>query len=111
MRNTSEGHGGNFVIVLNGTVRMPEGALADLQVAARRMVAATLREPGCVRYAFAQDLLDRNLIHITEAWRDQAALDDHFATPHMVEWRAALAEIGMTDRSLRIYQTDEGTQL
>lgn len=88
---------------------MPEGALADLQAAAARMVAATVQEPGCIRYAFAQDLLDRNLIHITEAWRDQAALDAHFAMPHMVEWRAALATIGMTDRNLRVYQTDEGT--
>lgn len=97
------------MIVLNGTVRMPEGGLPALQVAASRMVGATLQEPGCIRYAFAQDLLDRNLIHITEAWQDQAALDAHFATPHMVEWRAALADIGMTDRNLRVYQTDEGT--
>lgn len=97
------------MIVLNGTVRMPEGALAALQAAAARMVAATLQEPGCIRYAFAQDLLDRTLIHITEAWQDQAALDAHFATAHMVDWRAALAEIGMTERKLRLYQTDEGT--
>jgi quinol monooxygenase YgiN len=48
---------------------MPEGALADLQA------AAMLQEPGCIRYAFAQDLLDRTLIHISEAWRDKAALD------------------------------------
>ena len=96
------------MIVLNGTMRMPEGALAQLQAAAGRMVAATLQEPGCIRYAFAQDLLDRTLIRISEAWRDKAALDAHFATPHMVEWRAALAEIGMTERNLRIYETDEG---
>lgn len=88
---------------------MPEGALAQLQAAAGRMVAATVQEPGCIRYAFAQDLLDRNLIHITEAWHDQAALDAHFATSHMVEWRTALATIGMTDRNLQVYQTDAGT--
>ncbi len=99
------------MIVLNGTVRMPEGALAELQEAAATMVAATLREPGCIRYAFAQDLLDRTLIHISEAWKDQAALDEHFATPHMVEWREALARIGMTERMLRVYQTDEGVLL
>jgi quinol monooxygenase YgiN len=88
---------------------MPEGALADLQAAVARMVAATLQEPGCIRYAFGQDLLDRNLIHIIESWQDQAALDAHFATPHMAEWKIALATIGMTDRMLRVYQTDEGT--
>lgn len=87
---------------------MPEGALADLQAAAGRMVAATLQEPGCIRYAFAQDLLDRNLIHISEAWHDKAALDAHFETPHMVEWREALSAIGMTERNLRIYETDGG---
>jgi quinol monooxygenase YgiN len=97
------------MIVLNGTVRMPEGGFADFQDAVRVMVAATLQEPGCIRYAFGQDMLDRNLIHITEAWQDQAALDAHFATPHMDVWKAALGRIGMTDRNLRVYQTDEGT--
>ena len=96
------------MIVLNGTVRMPEGKLAELQAAAAKMVAATLKEPGCIRYAFAQDLLDRTLIHISEAWQDQAALDAHFATPHMVDWRNALAEIGMTERNLVVFETEEG---
>lgn len=97
------------MIVLNGTVRMPEGAFDDFQQAVRAMVAATLQEDGCIRYAFGQDMLDRTLIHITEAWRDRAALDAHFATPHMADWKAALGRIGMTDRNLRVHETDEGT--
>lgn len=96
------------MIVLNGTFRMPDGALPALQAAARAMVGATVLEPRCISYAFAQDLLDPSLIHISEAWQDQAALDAHFATPHMADWRAALARIGTSERNLRVYQTDEG---
>lgn len=96
------------MIVLNGTFRLPVDKIENLRAAAAKMVAATLEEPGCIRYAFAQDLLDPGLIQISEAWADQAALDAHFATPHMVEWRAALAAIGTSDRNLVVYETDEG---
>ncbi len=34
------------------------------------------------------------LIRVFEAWRDQAALDAHFQTPHMAAWRASLAGLG-----------------
>lgn len=33
--------------------------------------------PGCVYYNFAQDLADPNTFHLSEGWRDQAALDEH----------------------------------
>ena len=42
------------MLILNGTVRVPEGGLEKLREAAAAQVAATLEEPGCIRYAFAQ---------------------------------------------------------
>lgn len=97
------------MILVIGTVRAPEGALEKLRPAAATMVAETLKEPGCIRYAYAQDLLDSCLMHVSEAWADEDALKAHFTTPHMAEWRAAVGAAGLTERNLRTYLTDLGT--
>ena len=99
------------MILVVGTVRAPEGALKRLAPAAAKMVAETLKEPGCIRYAYAQDLLDPCVMHVSEAWADEEALKAHFATPHMAEWREAVGSAGMSDRNLRVYATDEGTPI
>lgn len=96
------------MIVIVGTVRIPAGTLEMARPAMEAMLAATRAEDGCIRYAFAQDVLDPDLIHIAEAWRDRGALKAHFEAPHMAEWRAAIGEIGAFDRDLRMYETDEG---
>jgi len=97
------------MIIINGTVRIPPGSLDQLRPAMELMLAGSRAEDGCLRYAYALDVLDDGLVHVVEAWRDRAALDAHFQTPHMARWRASFAALGITDRDLRVYQTDEGT--
>ena len=96
------------MILVVGTVRVPEDAFDRARDAMAQMVQATRREDGCIRYAYARDVLDPQVMHISEAWRDREALKAHFATPHMAKWRETVAAIGFTDRDLRIYDTDEG---
>jgi quinol monooxygenase YgiN len=96
------------MILVVGTVRVPDGAFESAKTAMEAQIAATREEDGCIRYAYAQDVLDPNVMHVSEAWRDRDALKAHFSAPHMATWRAATAGIGFTDRNLRIYETDEG---
>jgi hypothetical protein len=37
-------------------------------------------------------------------WRDQAALDAHFRTPHLALWREAWPAFGVSDRRLTLYE-------
>ena len=67
------------------------------------MMTATRAEDGCVAYAYAEDVAEPGLIHVFEIWRDQAALDAHFKTPHMAAWRAAWPRFGVSDRDLKAY--------
>jgi quinol monooxygenase YgiN len=99
------------MLLIAGTIRIPFEKVADARAPARRMVEATRAEDGCVRYAFAEDVLDPGLIHVSELWRDQAALDRHFASAHMAEWRKAGRELGIHDRNLHIYEVGEGRSL
>lgn len=96
------------MILVVGTVRVPEEAFETARHAMEAMLRATRQEDGCIRYAFAQDVLDRGVMHVSEAWRDRDALMAHGRTPHMAEWREAIGKIGASERNLRIYETDEG---
>ncbi|QDZ07166.1 antibiotic biosynthesis monooxygenase [Sphingomonas panacisoli] len=94
--------------LIMGTMRIPEGALEVARPAMAAMLAASRAEDGCLAYNYAQDVLDPRIIHISERWRDRAALDAHFRTPHMAEWRAQFGAIGITDRDLQLYESDDG---
>ncbi|EGI55426.1 hypothetical protein SUS17_1831 [Sphingomonas sp. S17] len=40
-------------------------------------------------------------------WTDQQALDRHFASAHIAEWRAAWPNLEIGDRDLRVYNVEE----
>ena len=99
------------MIMIAGTVRFPADRIRDARDAMARMIEATRAEDGCVHYAFAEDVLDPGLIHISELWRDQAALEKHGSSAHMGVYRRAGRELGVAERNLRVYQVDEGRPL
>ena len=92
------------MIMVSGTFRLPADGLARALPAMSAMMAASRAEPGCIAYAYAQDLLDPTLIHVVERWRDRAALAAHFAMPHLAQWRAQFAILGMTERNLELVE-------
>lgn len=96
------------MLLVLGTVRLPAGKLDDARPAMARMIAASRLEPGCLEYGYAEDILDRGLIHVKERWRDREALAAHFASPHIREWRAAWTALGIRERRLRLHEIAEG---
>lgn len=40
-------------------------------------MAAAQKMPGCIYYAFAQDLIEPNAFHLLEGWADQSAYEYH----------------------------------
>jgi quinol monooxygenase YgiN len=71
---------------------------------ARTTLAATRREEGCLVYSYAFDVEDRSLVRVYEEWETRGHLDAHLKAPHMGPWRAMLAEIGASGRSLKRYE-------
>jgi len=78
------------MIVVAGKVSVKPEARADAVAAAERMAKATRAEPGCISYGFFSDVADPNTILIFEEWEDAAALERHFATPHMAAFAAEI---------------------
>jgi quinol monooxygenase YgiN len=78
------------MLIVHVVAQISPEALESLRDTARKMVAATTAEPGCITYAFTFDILSPGTMRIVEVWKDQAALDAHFKTPHMAEFQAAI---------------------
>jgi quinol monooxygenase YgiN len=90
------------MLLIVGTVRLPPENLAMARPVMARMVLASRAEDGCEAYAYAEDVLEPGLIHVTEIWRDQAALDCHFRSDHIAAWRSNWPSLGIADRNLQI---------
>ena len=95
------------MLLIVGTIRLPATNISAALPAMRRMVEASRVELGCIDYSYAQNLFDPGLIHVQELWTDRAALDRHFASAHIREWRACWPRFGIGDRALRVYEVGE----
>jgi quinol monooxygenase YgiN len=95
------------MLLIVGTIRIPPEKLADARPFMRYMIECSRSEDGCVEYGYAEDVLDSSLIHVKELWRDQAALDRHFVSDHIADWRASWPGLGIKDRLLWMYEVGE----
>ena len=93
-----------MTMIIAGTVRVPPENIARFLPHMVAMMTASRAEEGCGGYSYAEDVAEPGLIHVFEVWRDQAAIDAHFATAHMAEWRAAWPAFGVSDRRLSVYE-------
>lgn len=91
-------------VVIAGTVRVPPENLEAFRPHMQAMLAGSRAEDGCLEYSYAVDVAEPGLIRVFEVWRDEAALQAHFQTPHMATWRAAWPQFGVSDRNLRLYE-------
>jgi hypothetical protein len=99
------------MIIVMGSFRMPEEHIEATLPMARTVVAATQSEDGCIQYSYSRDIDDPTLFHISERWRDRAALAAHFKSPHMAVWAEQRAGLGLYDRNIRLFETDDGEAL
>ncbi|MEP3051834.1 MAG: putative quinol monooxygenase [Erythrobacter sp.] len=87
-----------------GTFRLPPEMLQDAWAVMQEMIEASLEEEGCVAYSYAQDMLEPGLIRVNETWSDAGALEEHFASEHLEEWRANWDRLGIHDRELLVIE-------
>ena len=99
------------MLIVLAKAKVGEGALEQARAAIAAMVAASNAEPGCIAYAFTQDLGDPSLLHIVEKWQDEPALAAHFATPHMAAFGAAIAGLDFEIVEALKFHADEGAPL
>ena len=99
------------MLLIVGTVRLPEDLLDAARSHMASMVEASRAETGCIEYSYAEDVLDRGLIHVKERWKDRATLDEHFKSAHLAIWRACWPSLGIGQRNLQLYEVAEPAQI
>ena len=69
--------------------------------AVREQSAASLMEPGCLRFEVSRKLDQENVFTLSELYSDQAALDAHYASSHFARWRERIRDIPMSKTAVR----------
>ncbi len=78
------------MIIVIARAEVDPARIAELRPALDAMMRATWEESGCLSYSMAVESEDRGVVSIVERWRDEAALKEHFTTPHMAAFNAAV---------------------
>lgn len=99
------------MVIVSGEFEVASGDRDRAVEIAKKMAAATRAEAGCLTYAFYRDLEHPEVFRVYEEWRDDAALDAHFQTPHMAEFRRALGGVNVVRRDVWRYQVSDRTAL
>lgn len=99
------------MIVVVGQFRFPPERMEAARPVMRRVIEATRAEAGCVEYNYGEDMLDPGLIRVSEIWESREQLAAHMQTAHMAEWQRERAELGLTGRSIVVFEAGAGTPL
>ena len=99
------------MIIVSGTLRVDPADIDTAMSLGATMSGASLAEEGCSAYGFWQDPADPGRVRVFEEWSDQAALDEHFATPHMGDFMAGLGQLKISDMELSKYEVSDKSPL
>lgn len=99
------------MIIVTGSFRLPIDRVEEARPAMEHVIAASRQEPGCLAYAYAEDILEPGLFQVSEAWVSGDLLARHFETPHMTQWQEQRQQLGMTDRAITMHAIKNSVEL
>jgi quinol monooxygenase YgiN len=77
------------VIYVVAELRLKPGMADKAASEARKVVAGTVKEDGCLHYDFHLSVTDPTKLVAVERWTSREALEAHMHTSHLQAWRAA----------------------
>lgn len=99
------------MIIVLGRVEVNPADLGPWIEAVKRVEASTRAEAGCLSYAFGRDSASPEIFWLCESWTDLESLTTHLASPHVAEFRAAIAPLGVPGFVAKRYDADGETVL
>jgi quinol monooxygenase YgiN len=78
------------MIVVTGRVQVPQQRREEFLAIATAMCSASRDDDGCLGYRVYEDLEQPHHYVFIEEWRDDQALQSHFAQPHTARFMGAL---------------------
>ena len=69
------------------------GKCDDVAARAVPLIEATRNEEGCISYDLYRNVSEPDRLVFVETWKSRAAVDAHFAEPHLKAFQAAMADL------------------
>jgi len=89
------------MIYVVAQLRLKPGMTERACEAARKVVADTVKEDGCLFYDFNLSVTDPTRLVAVERWESADHLARHNETPHLLAWRAVVAEVAL-ERDIQV---------
>ena len=86
--------------MINAKVYIKPGSEADFIAAAQEMITNSNKEQGCTGYMLYQDPYEKTNFIFVERYKNQAAIDTHFASTYFKEFGEKIGN--MTSKPLEI---------
>jgi len=89
--------------LIGARVQIKADKLEQFLAAAKSVIAASRAEAGNISYTLYQDPYERTVFFFFEEWKDQAAIDFHFKTPHFTAFGIELRDLAAGPAAITIY--------
>lgn len=80
-----------FAVIV--TIEAVPGQSGSLIAALEANAHGARQEPGCLKWEWSRHISDENQFAIYEIYKDQSAFEEHKASEHFAEWKAATESI------------------
>ena len=83
-------------------VYIKPGSESDFISAASMMIENSNKEEGCLGYMLYQDPYEKTNFIFVESYKNQAAVDAHFATPYFKEFGTKIADMTSMPAEIKV---------
>ncbi len=92
------------MIAIIARLEIEPSSIDEFIEAAKPTVTPTLQEKGCLLYSYGRDLVEDNVIWISEQWETEDDLNAHLQAPHIAEFleRTQGQILSMDDRKYEV---------
>lgn len=92
------------MIVITGRAEIAESNRDAFRPVAERQVTLSRKEAGCLGYGYYEDAMNPGTFLFYEEWKDQAAVDFHFAQTYCHEFMEAAGRLASNAPQVTIHQ-------
>ena len=101
----------NSSVVVAGYVRVASKDREAFVKVLQAHVPRVRKKDGCIAYAFAVDVVDSNIVRMSETWRDQQSLETHLADDEFQGVQRELVHVEFIERSVQRYDVSSVTDI
>jgi len=92
------------VLLVTGYMRLRIADIARMHGPVSRQAVAVREFYGCEHYAFGNDLLEADVLRVSERWRTRAAQSAHLIGDHMVDFNIAMRAASVVATEVESYE-------